>query len=90
MTAPGQPRVTLAMLMAHQKQLMVEIRAMRDEILVQGARLDRVDRSLRGLIEEVWCGHPHRAGTHRIQARTTTRVRDLEERLLPSGEEPAP
>jgi len=82
MTEPRTAKVTLAMLMAHQKQMVVEIRAMRDEILVQGARLDRVDRSLQGLIEEV-------AGTHRIQARTTTRVRDLEERLLPAAEKEA-
>jgi hypothetical protein len=72
-------KVTLEMVLAHQKRMLTEIRAMRDDLLVQGARIERIDGSLQSLIGEL-------RGVHRIQARTIARVRALEETLLPAEE----
>jgi hypothetical protein len=46
----------LGLLVEQQRQILIEIRSIRDDLVVQGARIERVDNTMQSLLGELRAG----------------------------------
>ena len=74
-----RPTITLDYLAEQQRRMLAEQRTMRDEMLVQGAIIRRLDGTQGPLLDEL-------RAIHSLLARVVDRVRAVEERDIASGQ----
>lgn len=66
-----EPQADLSLIARQQKEILAEIRMLRDDMNVTAAIVQRLDGTVSGLVNEI-------RATHAQQSRTDRRIRELE------------